>query len=667
MSNKRKTNKIKMSKLRNLSSISSDNTLEYYYNAGNIPNQDLVKETVEYFENGSGSRMFKSLAFMNLLNKQYNFIVENIEHSDLILTTLKNLPLADEERHILFGILLKWFGGYPVSNMNEKYDLALKLIQNEFLAYEGATPEKEFCKANRENRNHLTKLGIAFTNAINGNINAKDILDAIPSKKSSVKAYMDFYQLFEDAYNAGSFGNLANHHVFLIERSRHEFQFTVWLQDHKELEYGNHSQFVSLLQESIFNEYLKEEAADTERLFFLNTFTADEGYRVFQENYSKLKSKFRVKRVATKQDCANSPLLREGDILEFDPPYNTSIEAFTLLTKNYAVAYFELEKHLFIEKYKVWNQHTVKAEINELQKFIDGAKKYTLSDACSIYGKWEGNKWEYVYLRLEGGFYENLEVNKYPLINSFGNEEARVYGKYFLFYDFLKMQSIALSPPEFKLEKPKTLSVRSRLDFTKDKLNVAVLELANLNGYEKPSVYLDELLDAVKLFDDFDFECTFFLNIHYLCNENASKFWSESHRKDITMWLKKSHIITDIFDKTWESTPFQKIDNRLTIKTYALMHVYLAKFGGQAITQQNKFELAKKYGYTSGEQLRNDYIHFQNDNNRIDLNTNNKRSANAHIERFEKILPLLKMANQSAYDSVQKDLEKIKKKYDQHF
>ena len=96
-------------------------------------------------------------------------------------------------------------------------------------------------------------------------------------------------------------------------------------------------------------------------------------------------------------------------------------------------------------------------------------------------------------------------------------------------------------------------------DFMQDKLRAFVLELADLKGYENPSTYLNEKLDEVKEFNDFSFECDFYLNIHYLCKENADKFWSNSHKNDISDWLRKSRIWTDAFDTTWQALPPQPI------------------------------------------------------------------------------------------------------------
>ena len=46
----------------------------------------------------------------------------------------------------------------------------------------------------------------------------------------------------------------------------------------------------------------------------------------------------------------------------------------------------------------------------------------------------------FVFKRFKGKYYENLEVSKYPWISTIGNVEARIYGRYFLFYNNLKEQ-----------------------------------------------------------------------------------------------------------------------------------------------------------------------------------------------------------------------------------
>jgi len=165
---------------KGLKSISANNKLSYYTNEKNIPNQELVKETIQYFETGAGARAFKPLVFLNLFEKQYEFLKANFQDTEKVIKTLKGLPLNKIETHILFGLLLKWFGGYPVNNLNEDYDTTLKAIQKEFLNYEGETPEKDFCKVDNAEQRKFMKLGIAFTTAINNNIDVSQVLDVMP-------------------------------------------------------------------------------------------------------------------------------------------------------------------------------------------------------------------------------------------------------------------------------------------------------------------------------------------------------------------------------------------------------------------------------------------------------------------------------------------------------
>jgi hypothetical protein len=104
-----------------------------------------------------------------------------------------------------------------------------------------------------------------------------------------------------------------------------------------------------------------------------------------------------------------------------------------------------------------------------------------------------------------------------------------------------------------------------------------------------------------------------------------------------------------------------------TISAYAIMHVYLSMYDGQPVTQQNKKELASKYGYNSGEQLRNDFTKYQNEDTRLGINTGNRRSADTHLKRFEDILPLLQSQNTMAFDKASQDYLTLKEKYSKYY
>lgn len=153
---------------RELKNISSKNDFDFYYNAGNIQNQDLVFETVEYFETGERKGFFEPLEFMNLLWEQYNFVNNTIDKPHTVITALKALPMTGEQKHVLFGFILKWFGGYPVENMNIQYGATLRLIEKEFLSYPEDTPEKDFCRRDWANCNFQKLLAASLTDSMNG-------------------------------------------------------------------------------------------------------------------------------------------------------------------------------------------------------------------------------------------------------------------------------------------------------------------------------------------------------------------------------------------------------------------------------------------------------------------------------------------------------------------
>ena len=112
----------------------------------------------------------------------------------------------------------------------------------------------------------------------------------------------------------------------------------------------------------------------------------------------------------------------------------------------------------------------------------------------------------------------------------------------------------------------------------------------------------------------------------------------------------------------------EKIDEtRPSIAAYAIMHVYLEMFGGKAVSQQNKKSLVEAYGYKSGQQLRNEFTLYQDEEKRLDLHPTNKKSANTHLQRFEKILPLLKIENEKAFQKAKTDYETLKKKYKTYY
>lgn len=252
--------------------------------------------------------------------------------------------------------------------------------------------------------------------------------------------YGSFEELFHDEVENGVFSELKNKKTLLVDKALYSFLFNTWLQEKRDWEYGDQCEYQMHLTKNQFKEFLKEHKAKEQTQHFLYVQGREEAYKYFIENSEAIRKCFRIKRKATIEDCKQIPGLKEGDIIEQDPPFSTNTEAFALLTNYYAPIYMELEKNLFIEKYKTWNEATMQAEISEIEAFISAAKNQNLSEACRVFSKWGQDTDAYIFLRLTSGFYENLEVQNYPSIGAMGNKESHIYGKYVLFYNFLKTQ-----------------------------------------------------------------------------------------------------------------------------------------------------------------------------------------------------------------------------------
>jgi hypothetical protein len=109
---------------------------------------NIIDIITEHFDNGERKdHEFTSLEFLNLLWEQTNFVQTNIEKAQTVKTTLQQLPLSEEEKHILLGfILLYEQGGYPITNDNPQYQRTYGFIEIAFKSYEGNTPEKIICE-----------------------------------------------------------------------------------------------------------------------------------------------------------------------------------------------------------------------------------------------------------------------------------------------------------------------------------------------------------------------------------------------------------------------------------------------------------------------------------------------------------------------------------------
>lgn len=150
---------------KDFESISARNEFDFYFDIKNIYYPTLVFDTLKYFEVGKRKGYVEPLAFLNLLWPQVDKIHKIPKKPNRIVEELNALPLHDKElRHVLLGFILKWYSGYPVGSIalaynedrsKDHYTLVLKMIQKEFLNYEGDTPEKDYCLKEEERQKRI--------------------------------------------------------------------------------------------------------------------------------------------------------------------------------------------------------------------------------------------------------------------------------------------------------------------------------------------------------------------------------------------------------------------------------------------------------------------------------------------------------------------------------
>lgn len=156
---------------------------DFFYNPSKIANQELVRETIAYFETGPRKGLFEPLEFMNLLYGQYQLLIQSLQRPHSFVQDLLQLPLDETQKHVLLGFIIKWFGGYPVNNMNPEYDSILKLIETEFFksALNENTPELAFCASDKKFQKKMRDMEILINTELgNGSIiNGSSFADKI--------------------------------------------------------------------------------------------------------------------------------------------------------------------------------------------------------------------------------------------------------------------------------------------------------------------------------------------------------------------------------------------------------------------------------------------------------------------------------------------------------
>lgn len=159
----------------------------------------------------------------------------------------------------------------------------------------------------------------------------------------------------------------------------------------------------------------------------------------------------------SKNQILFGPLLEQAHINEMDeikkkflvldnegkqviPMPTNNMDALRQLKELYGTVWFCIDKFHFLQNNKNRMKHTntiirlLQEEIRELDEFITEAERRGLKDER---GRATLNQYQF-YLRLKYGFYLDNKIENEDL--GYGTPLARVYGRCFLFYDFLKDQ-----------------------------------------------------------------------------------------------------------------------------------------------------------------------------------------------------------------------------------
>lgn len=161
-----------MAKKKILADYSYHYDLNWYFNATNIPNQELVFATKNFIEQYR-SEEITAVQFFNLLFYQKEAIKEYLHKPFDYLNRLDAIRLSETLRHTLYGMLLYWHGGNPEMLLEDgpvtmNYKTILRLVNEKFWQQfpNVDTPEKLFC-TNEPKRKKLTHLAMELNDRLN--------------------------------------------------------------------------------------------------------------------------------------------------------------------------------------------------------------------------------------------------------------------------------------------------------------------------------------------------------------------------------------------------------------------------------------------------------------------------------------------------------------------
>jgi len=200
-----------------------------------------------------------------------------------------------------------------------------------------------------------------------------------------------------------------------------------------------------------------------------NTEWANQVYREAMKEDSVLREKFRIVVPASKEDAEILRYTNEGDLISRNPPNpNNPKEAFALFRDYYAQLMCIHFYREFILKYRVVNEVSIKAELEELDKWKEEAQKENYAEACRektdpyfVHDHSKAQKYE--YLRLINGFYEGYCMKWDELKDT--SRAAQIYGEYVLLYERLQKELLQLqSCNNVEHEEPENDIIVSTID-----------------------------------------------------------------------------------------------------------------------------------------------------------------------------------------------------------
>ena len=178
-------------------------------------------------------------------------------------------------------------------------------------------------------------------------------------------------------------------------------------------------------------------------------------YRFHINEMETIRKRFEVVHTMTKDDAKRYDIeFEEGIPISSIPRPQNHQEAYKLFTGFNGETICSYNKNVFFQKFGSWDLVNIEAEIVHLEKFISIANGKGYKDAVEA-ANGNGDNDHYCYLRLKNNYYLSNPLTENDMV--FNSRLSSVYGKYFLFYEYLnkllpKKKSITSAQQETEVE-----------------------------------------------------------------------------------------------------------------------------------------------------------------------------------------------------------------------